>query len=279
MTMTSVPTVTLPDGRLMPRLGLGTYPMDDATARRAVADALGMGYRLIDTAAAYGNETGVGQGIAGSSVPREEIFLVTKLRGAQQGYEETLAGFEESRERLGVDHVDLYLIHWPLPRLGKYLDSWRAFIELRERGLVRSIGVSNFTPSMIDRLVAETGVKPVANQVEMHPTFAQETLRAWHADQGIVTVSYSPLGRGTGGVRSPEVARIAEAHDRTPEQIVLRWHVQSGAVPIPKSSHSERMAQNVAVFDFELSDEEMTRINTLDSGDRQLGDPDVHEEF
>ncbi|WP_395103804.1 aldo/keto reductase [Actinomadura sp. SCN-SB] len=279
MTMTSVPTVRLSDGRLMPRLGLGTYPMDDATARTAVRGALGLGYRLIDTAASYGNEAGVGQAVADSPVPREEVFLVTKLRGARHGFEEALRGFEESRAALGVGYVDLYLIHWPLPCRRKYVDAWRALIELRERGLARSIGVSNFTPAMIERLVAETGVRPVVNQIEMHPSFTQEATHIWHADHGIVTMSYSPFGRGTGGTRIPEVVRIAEAHDRTPAQIVLRWHVQSGAVPIPKSSCEERMAENIDVFGFELSGEEMARIDAQDSGDRQQGDPDVHEEF
>ncbi|MQA94989.1 MAG: aldo/keto reductase [Streptosporangiales bacterium] len=276
--MIDVPAVMLLDGTSMPRLGLGTWPMDDAQATRAVSEALGMGYRLIDTAAAYGNEAGVGEGIAAAGVPREEIFVTTKLRGAQQGYAEALAAGEESRKRLGVDVIDLYLIHWPLPQVGRYLDSWRAMIELRERGVVRSIGVSNFTPPQIEHLVAETGVRPVVNQIELHPDFSQPELRSWHAEQGIVTEAWSPLGR-TRNLGRPEIEEIAAAHGRSPAQIALRWHVQLDDVPIPKSANPERMRENLDVFDFELSEEEMARLDGLDRGARQGGDPDRHEEF
>lgn len=191
--MSDIPTYTLNDGMVIPALGLGTWPMDDALAEQAVRGALGLGYRLVDTAANYGNERGVGRGIAGSDVPREEVVVTTKLPGRHHGYEETLASFEESRRRLGLDYVDLYLIHWPLPRLDRYVASWRAMIKLREEGLVRSIGVSNFTPEHITRLEKETGVLPSVNQIELHPLFPQPELRAFHADKGIVTESWSPL--------------------------------------------------------------------------------------
>jgi 2,5-diketo-D-gluconate reductase A len=275
----SVPAVTLADGRAMPRLGLGTWPLDDAGAREAVARGLDLGYRLIDTAASYGNEGGVGEAIAASSVPREEIFVTTKLRGRYHGYEETLTGFEESRKRLGLDYVDLYLIHWPLPRLDRYVETWRAFVELRERGLVKSIGVSNFTPSQIERIEADTGVRPVVNQIELSPLFSQKEMRAWHAARDIVTESWSPLAIGSELWRRPELAEIAEAHGRTIGQVILHWHVRLGAVPIPKSSNPERMAQNIDVFGFEFGDEEMSVIGSFDTGRRQSGDPDVYEEF
>lgn len=272
--MTTAPTITLLDGHAMPRLGLGTWPMDNAQAREAVAKAFTLGYRLIDTASRYNNETGVGEAIAASSVPRDEIFITTKLRGAQHGYDETLAAFEESRSRLGVDYIDLYLIHWPIPSRGRYLDTWRAFIELHERSLVRSIGVSNFTPAQIDHLVTETGSWPVVNQVELHPDFSQAKLRAWHTQHRIVTQAWSPLGAGTDILYRPEIVDMAAAHLRSPAQIVLRWHLQLGDVPIPKSADPGRMAQNLDVFDFALSGEEMAALSALDCGNRLGGDPD-----
>ncbi|WP_435303952.1 aldo/keto reductase [Streptomyces phaeoluteigriseus] len=276
--MNHIPTHTLNDGTTLPAIGLGTWPMDDAQAEQAVAGALGLGYRLIDTATNYRNETGVGRGIARADVPREEIVVTTKLPGRHHGYEETLASFEESRRRLGVDRVDLYLIHWPLPRVDKYVDSWRAMIKLREDGLVRSIGVSNFTPSHIERLEKETGVLPAVNQVEVHPLFPQDALRAFHESKGIVTESWSPLGRGSALLDDPAVLSVAEAHDVTPGQAVLRWHLQLGAVPVPKSADPERQRANLEVFGFELDAPQMAAI--ADRVPRRLGgDPEVHEEF
>ncbi|MDQ0988981.1 aldo/keto reductase [Streptomyces sp. V3I7] len=276
--MISIPAHRLNDGTTLPAIGLGTWPMDDAGAEEAVLGALDLGYRLIDTAVNYHNERGVGRGVADSGVPREEVVVTTKLPGRDHGYEETLASFENSRRRLGLDRVDLYLIHWPLPRVDKYVDSWKAMIKLRGDGLVRSIGVSNFTQRHIERLERETGVLPAVNQIELHPLFPQEELRAFHADKGIVTESWSPLGRARQPLHDPVVLKIAETLDVTPAQVVLRWHTQLGAVPIPKSSSPERRRENLDIFGFELDPAQLAAI----SGQvrRRLGgNPQTHEEF
>jgi diketogulonate reductase-like aldo/keto reductase len=274
----SIPTYTLNDGTTIPAVGLGTWPMSDEEAERAVAGALETGYRLVDTATNYRNESGVGLGITRSGIPREEVVVTTKLPGRHHGHEETLASFEESRRRLGLEYVDLYLIHWPLPRVDKYVDSWRAMIRLREDGLVRSIGVSNFTAEHIERLEKETGVLPSVNQIELHPLFPQEQLRAFHGAKGIVTESWSPLGRGSSLLEDPSVVYVAEAHGVTPGQVVLRWHTQLGALPIPKSSDPERQRQNLDIFAFELDADQMAAVT--DRAHRRLGgDPVVHEEF
>lgn len=273
-----IPAHKLNDATTLPAVGLGTWPMDDAQAEEAVAGALRLGYRLIDTATNYRNEASVGRGIARADVPREEIVVTTKLPGRHHGHDETLASFEESRRRLGVDRVDLYLIHWPLPRVDRYVDSWRAMIKLREEGLVRSIGVSNFTAAHIERLEKETGVLPAVNQIEAHPLFPQDALRAFHTSKGIVTESWSPLGRGSALLDDPAVISVAKAHGVTPGQAVLRWHVQLGAVPIPKSADPERQRANLDVFGFELGAAQMAAI--ADRVPRRLGgDPEVHEEF
>ncbi|MFC9945591.1 aldo/keto reductase [Streptomyces pratensis] len=278
MSQTPPPVRNLHDGSTVPAVGLGTWPLDDEAAEKAVAGALRIGYRLVDTALNYGNETGTGRGIAGSGVPRQEIFVTTKVPGRHQGYEETLASFEESRNNLGLDHVDLYLIHWPLPRVDKYVDTWKAMIKLREEGLVRHIGVSNFTAEHLDRLERETGVLPVVNQIEMHPLLPQEELRAVHAAKGIVTESWSPLARGRQVLETPEVVSAAEAHGVTPGQVVLRWHTQLGAVPIPKSADPGRQKENLDLFGFELTQRELDRIGARPPH-RFGGDPDTHEEF
>ncbi|MGZ0202085.1 aldo/keto reductase [Streptomyces sp. RM1] len=276
--MNGIPAHTLNDGTVIPAIGLGTWPLDDTAAERAVRDALGLGYRLVDTAANYRNETGVGRALAGSGVPRADVVVTTKLPGRDHGYEETLASFEESRRRLGLEYVDLYLIHWPNPRVGRYVDSWKAMIRLREEGLVRSIGVSNFTPEHIVRLEKETGVLPSVNQIELHPLFPQEALRAFHADQGILTESWSPLGRGGHLLTDPEVTRIAAAHGVSPGQVLLRWHLQLGALPIPKSADPERQRANLDVFGFELDSDQMAAV-ARHAARRLGGDPETHEEF
>ncbi|MGV9284412.1 aldo/keto reductase [Streptomyces sp. NPDC003730] len=276
--MISIPAYTLNDGTTLPALGLGTWPMSDDEAERGVSEALRAGYRLIDTAANYRNETGVGRGIAAAGLPREEVVVTTKLPGRHHGYEETLASFEESRARLGLEYVDLYLIHWPLPRVDKYVDSWKAMVKLREEGLVRSVGVSNFTAEHIERLEKETGVLPSVNQIELHPLFPQDELRAYHERKGIRTESWSPLGRGSDLLDDPAVAAVAAAHGVTPAQAVLRWHTQLGAVPIPKSADPGRQRANLDVFGFELDAGQMRAV--ADRSHRRLGgDPDVHEEF
>ncbi|MEU9387364.1 aldo/keto reductase [Streptomyces sp. NPDC048279] len=276
--MISIPAYELNDGTTIPATGLGTWPMDDAQAEQAVRDGLELGYRLVDTAVNYRNESGVGRGVASSGVPREEVLVTTKLPGRHHGYEETLASFEESRQRLGLEYVDLYLIHWPNPRVGKYVDSWKAMIKLREEGLVRSIGVSNFTQEHLTRLEKETGVLPSVNQVELHPLFPQDQLRSFHAEKGIVTESWSPLGRDVRLLDDPAVVAVAGALGVTPAQAVLRWHVQLGALPIPKSADAGRQRANLDLFGFELDAAQMAAVSER-SHRRLGGDPDSHEEF
>ncbi|WP_293783048.1 aldo/keto reductase [uncultured Aeromicrobium sp.] len=274
--MTTSPLLELNDGHRMPQLGFGTYGIADPDIFAAAIDA---GYRLLDTAKRYENEAQVGQGVAASSVPREELFITTKVPGSDQGYESTLASLESSLERLGLDYVDLYLIHWPLPRIDRYVDTWRAMIDLRDRGLTRSIGVSNFLPEHLDRLIGHTGVVPAVNQIELHPYFAQAEQRAADADRGIVTQSWSPLGRKSDLLDHQTIREIAAKHDVDPARVVLRWHVQLGVAPIPKSATPERFRSNLDVFSFELDDDDMRRIGELDRGGRIGGDPRTHEEF
>jgi 2,5-diketo-D-gluconate reductase A len=271
----TVPTVTLPHGARMPCLGLGTWPMDDEEAERAVAAAIGLGYRLVDTAHAYGNETGVGRGLRASGVPRDELFVTTKLNADWHGVREVREAFEMSAGRLGVDHLDLFLIHWPNPGRDRYVDAWRGLVELLDEGLVRAIGLSNFKPAHITRVLEETGVAPDVNQIELDPTVARTRPRAFHAAHGIVTESYSPIGKGGELLSRPEVAEAARRHGRTPAQIVLRWHVQLGLIPIPKSSDPGRMAENLDVFGFELADDELAALSGLDRGESAATDSDV----
>jgi diketogulonate reductase-like aldo/keto reductase len=274
----TIPSLAMADGRAIPAVGFGTYPHAGDDSRTTTISALDAGYRLLDTALRYGNEQGVGRAVREYDLPREEILVATKLAGRHHGYDETLKGFQESLANLGLDHVDLYLVHWPLPRLDKYVDSWRAMIRLREEGLVRSIGVSNFTEAHLRRLVDETGVVPALNQVEMHPYFPQSALREVHAELGIVTESWSPLGRGE-LLAEPAVVRVAEAHGVTPAQAVLRWHVQLGAVPIPKSADPERQRTNIDLFGFELTDDEVAALSGLERGRIWDQDPETYEEF
>lgn len=273
--MTSpIPVLDLNDGRQAPQFGFGVWQIDDAAASDAVATAIQSGYRSIDTAAIYGNERGVGQGIARAGVPREEIFLTTKLWNADQGFDATLRAFDESLEKLGTDYVDLYLIHWPTPARDRYVDTWKAFMRLREEGRARSIGVSNFQPAHIERLIAETGVTPAVNQVELHPDFAQRELVAFNTRHRIVSEAWSPLGQGGELLGNPVLRELAGKHGRSVAQIVLRWHIQRGHMVIPKSQTPSRIRENIAIFDFALDDADMQAIAALDAGHRIGPDPD-----
>lgn len=278
--MPEIPTVSLNNRVELPQLGLGTAGVVDEDIRVLVRDALGMGYQLLDTAARYGNEVGVGRGIADASLDREDVFVCTKLRGSDQGYESTKKALDGSLRRLGLDYVDLYLIHWPLPRLDAYAASWEAMEELVEVGKVRTIGVSNFAPEHLDRLAERSSTVPAVNQIELHPRFPQREQRADDARRGIVTESWSPLAQMTDLMRERALADIAREHGKTSVQVVLRWHVQQGLVTIPKTSRSERLAENLDVYDFHLTDEDMAVIAGLDTGKRVNDqDPRTHEEF
>ena len=276
--MPTIPTRRLSDGHSIPVLGFGTYPMDDSEAETAVASALELGYRLIDTASLYYNEIGVGCGIVRSGVDRSEIFVTTKLRGGDQGLTETKAGLKGSLERLKLDYVDLFLIHWPMPSVNKYVDAWRAMIELREEGLTRSIGVSNFNEAHLDRLFADTGVLPDINQIELHPAWAQAHLREVDARYNIVTESWSPIGRGLTLEAYPPITEAARNHVVTPAQVVLRWHLQLGTLPIPKASSIEHQRENLDVFNFELSPAEMAAFESIDQV-RMDEDPETFVEL
>lgn len=267
-----VQTVTLNDGRAMPRLGFGVYQVEDARAPEVVGAAIRAGYRSIDTAAIYHNEVGVGRAVRESGLPRADFFVTTKLWNDR--HDAARPALDESLDRLGLDHVDLYLIHWPCPGQGRFVEAWKELVALREAGRARSIGVSNFTPEHLERIIGETGVVPAVNQIELHPRFQQAALRAVHGRHGIVTESWSPLGRGQ-GLADPVLAAIAKAHGRSPAQVVLRWQLQAGLVAIPKTATPARIAENIAVFDFALSAEEMARIAGLDRADGRTGpDPD-----
>ena len=277
----SISSYDLSDGTTIPALGFGTYPLRGDEGVDAVVSAIEAGYRLLDTAVNYRNEDAVGEGMRRSGIPRDELQVTTKLPGRAHGFESTMESFEASRAALGVDTIDLYLIHWPNPGVDRYLESWKAMIELRDRGLARSIGVCNFTAEYLERLRDETGVLPSVNQVELHPFFPQTELLAVHERLGIRTESWSPLGKAAPVREAEAVTRAAEAHGVTPAQAVLRWHVQRGAVPIPKSGDRARQRENLDVFGFELTDDEMAAITALGRADGRLfdGDPRTHEEM
>jgi 2,5-diketo-D-gluconate reductase A len=262
--MNEVPTVTLANGVAVPALGLGTSPMGDDETEATVTAALGAGYRLIDTAENYRNEGGVGRGIRASGVHREEIFVTTKFNERWHGSEEAQRAFANSAERLGLDRIDLLLIHWPNPKKDRYVDAWRGLIELLEDDKVRAIGVSNFKPAHLDRLLEETGVAPHVNQVQLDPRIGRADQRSYHAAHGIVTESWSPIGKGGDLLADATIGAVARDHGKTPAQVVLRWHVQLGLIPIPKTSNPQRLIENIDVFDFELTAEEMDRITGLD---------------
>jgi 2,5-diketo-D-gluconate reductase A len=279
--MTLSPTLTFNDGHTIPQLGYGVWQVEDGVAEKVVRQAFEAGFRHIDTAKVYGNEAGVGRAIAGSGLRPEEIFITTKLWNSDQGYEPTLAAFEESMDRLGLQTLDLYLIHWMQPRQDKYVDTWKALIELRKRGRVRSIGVSNFTAAGLQRLIDETGVAPAIHQIELHPYFSQRELREFGASKGILTQAWSPLGQGGALLEDATVAAIAAKHQATPAQVVIAWHLAIGNVVIPKSVTESRIQENFAALAITLDRDDVEAINGLDrtaKGEGRIGpDPAVSD--
>jgi diketogulonate reductase-like aldo/keto reductase len=265
-----VPPIILNNGVEMPQLGFGVWQVPDDEAESAVTTALEAGYRSIDTAAIYGNEEGTGKAIAASGLPREDLFVTTKLWNSEQGYDSTLRAFDESLDKLGLEYVDLYLIHWPLPARGKFVDTYKAFEKLHADGRAKSIGVSNFLPEHLETLIEATSVIPAVNQIELHPHLQQHAAREYHVEQGIATEAWSPLGQGKGLLEVPAIVAIAQKHGRTPAQIVLRWHLQLGNVVIPKSVTPSRIKENIEVFDFSLDAEDIAAISALNE-DRRLG--------
>ena len=270
--MTIAPTLTLPGGSRMPALGLGTWPLDNDEVERVARTAIDLGYRLIDTAENYHNERGVGRAVVGCGVPREDLFVTTKIN--REWHSDAPAGVRGSLERLGLEYVDLVLIHWPNPDQGLYVHAWQGLLEAREQGLTRAIGVSNFTPKHLDRLVQVTGVAPEVNQIQCSPYHPRTAERAHHAKLGVVTESWSPLGANHDLLAEPAVVRIAAARGVTPGQAVLAWHVRQGLVPIPKSSDPSRLAQNLDVFGIELTDTELGELGALRHPTYRLTDPD-----
>ncbi|QZH64457.1 aldo/keto reductase [Mycolicibacterium farcinogenes] len=266
------PRVTLNDGNSIPQVGLGVWQTPAEETERAVTAALQAGYRHIDTAAAYRNEAETGRGLANSGVPRDEVFLVTKLWNSDQGYDSTLAAFDASLDRLGVDYLDLYLIHWPVPANNAYVETFRAFAHLHDQGRVRSIGVSNFEPEHLNVLIDSTGIVPAVNQIELHPLLPQHELREVHARLGIATEAWSPLGQGS-LLTDPVITQIAERHGKTPAQVLIRWHIHLGNIVIPKSVNPERIVSNFDVFDFDLDETDMAAIATLETDTRLGPDP------
>lgn len=279
--MPDIPTYTLNDGTTLPAIGFGTYPLRGLDGTAAIVGALDAGYRLIDTAVNYDNEVEVGDAIRRSGLPREEVLVASKIPGRHHAYDDAITSVRGSLDRLGLDHTDLHLIHWPNPSQGKYVEAWRALVQLQEDGLVRSIGVSNFTEEHLARIIDDTGVTPAVNQVELHPRFPQARLREVHERLGIRTEAWSPMGKRRAPLLEEAVTSAAKAYDVSPGQVILRWHVQLGTLPIPKSADPRRQAENLDVFGFELSAEEMAAITALGEVDGRLfgGDPDTHEEM
>lgn len=278
---TSIPEITLNDGLTLPAIGFGTYSLKGAAGVRVIESAIDAGYRLIDSAFNYENEGAVGEAVRRSTVPREQLRVTSKLPGRHHSFDQALTTIQESLFRAGLDYYDLYLIHWPNPSKDLYVEAWRALIEAKKWGLIRSIGVCNFLPEHLERLIQETGVTPSVNQIELHPYFSQEKQRAWDKEHGIVTESWSPLGRANSLLQDPVIREIAESHQKSIAQIILRWHIQLGALPLPKSSSSKRQIENLSVFDFSLTDEEMQTISGLSHVDGRIADQDParYEEF
>jgi diketogulonate reductase-like aldo/keto reductase len=272
--VSNVPRITLNNGVSMPQLGFGVFLVPDDEAHTAVTHALQAGYRSIDTAALYENEEGTGRAIADSGIPREEVFVTTKVWNTDQGYDATMRAFDQSLNKLGMDYVDLYLIHWPAPALDKYVDTWKAFEKIYAEGRAKAVGVSNFLPAHLERLFTESGLVPAVNQVELHPRLQQEELRGFDATHNIATEAWSPLGRGNGVLSDPVIVAAAAKHGVTAAQVVLRWHLQLGNVVIPKSVTPSRIKENIDVFGFELDAEDMAAIARLETGERVGPHPD-----
>ena len=272
---TPTPILTLVSGTRIPRIGLGTWPMDDVTAERVVPAAVESGYRLIDTAENYENERGVGRGLRASGTPREELFITTKFNKQWHSVDGARRACEASLERLGLDYLDLLLVHWPNPAQDRYVDAFRGLLELLGDGLLRAVGTSNFTPSHLQRVIDETGVTPDVNQLQLSPYVVQENGRAFAARHGIVVQSWSPLARGPELRSEPVVTELAQRYGRTPAQVLLRWHIELGLVPVPKSEDPRRLRENIAVFDFTLTPEDVARLSALDRGDELVLDPET----
>jgi 2,5-diketo-D-gluconate reductase A len=272
--MSDVPGIELNNGTTIPQLGFGVFQIDPSDTAEAVTTALEAGYRHIDTAQMYGNEAEVGEAIATSDIPRDQLWITTKCNNSHHGYDDAQSALDESLRKLGLDHVDLYLIHWPLPGKDLYVDTWKGFEKAQSDGKVRTIGVSNFQPHHLDRLLEETGTVPAVNQIELHPHMQQAGLRSYHERHGIRTEAWSPIGQGRGLLDAPELSEIAQAHGKSAAQVVLRWHVQLGNIVFPKSSTAERIRENYAIFDFELTDDEMGRIEGMEKAERLGPDPD-----
>lgn len=270
------PLRSLVHGASMPALGLGTWAMDDRDAAEVIARAIEAGYRLIDTAAHYDNEAGVGAGMCASGIPREHVFVTTKLTARFHSVDGVRRAFRDSSARLSVDYLDLFLIHWPNPGQDRYVDAWRGMVRLLEDGDVRAIGVSNFKPAHLDRIIAETGVVPDVNQIQVSPRLTRRELLAHHAEHGIVTQSWTPLAKGGDLLAEPAITDVANRHRRTAAQVVLRWHVELGLIPLPKSSNPGRMRENLDVFDFALAPDEVDAISSLDRGALPTWDSDVY---
>ncbi|KRE21293.1 oxidoreductase [Agromyces sp. Soil535] len=271
--MAPAPRLSLADGATIPKLGFGLYKVPPADAARLSHDAIAIGYRHLDTAAFYGNEEGVGEAVRDAAVPREELFVTSKVWMDDNGFDSTLRAFDATMTRLGLASLDLYMIHWPMPSTDRYVDTWRALVRLQDEGRVRSIGVANFHAHHLERIIRETGVAPVVNQVELHPWLPQAPLRAFDAARGIRTEAWSPLARGR-VLGTPVLEDLAAKHGRTPAQIVLRWRVELGNVVIPKASSPERLSENLDVFDFALDADDLAAIATLETGERTGRDPD-----
>jgi 2,5-diketo-D-gluconate reductase A len=277
--MIEAPRLQLADGHALPAIGLGTLKLLGVDGIASMIAATGIGYRLLDTALNYKNEREVGEAVRGCGLRRDEVIVTSKLPGRFHGYDETMRGFDETMSNLGLDALDLYLIHWPNPSVDKYVDSWRAMVALRDAGRIRSIGTSNFTPEHIKRVQDATGATPVVNQIELHPYFPQEAQRHFHRENGIVTESWSPLARGNELLAEPVIMGIAGAHGKSPAQVVLRWHTQLDSIPIPKASGLERQRENIDIFDFTLTEQEVARISGLERGRLWDFDPNTHEEL